>query len=276
MKLPNKAKTLAVLLAMTVFPLVGRSQSVSDTLFNSEVTPYIVIAMVFLLALIILGVAVNVYDIIRTIVRREEERKAEEAGIEYVPEPGWFTKLMNRWNRIAPMEEEKSITLDHEYDGIRELDNHLPPWWLALFYGSMIFAVVYILGYHVMGWWPLQEEKYEIEMANASMLIASQGNEAINENSIEYNPDPIFISGGKSAFDQLCFSCHGSVGEGLTGPNLTDEYWLHGGSVGDIYKSIKDGIPAKGMASWKNALTPAKIAQVASYIISLAGSSTLR
>ena len=274
MILINKIKTTLIFALLMILPLIGNSQAEGDSMFSAEMAPYLVITMVFFLALIVLGVSFNVYNIMRTFVTNEAIRKAQEAGVEYVPEAGWFSKLMDRWNDIVPIEEESSITLDHEYDGIRELDNHLPPWWLGLFYGSVVFGVIYMIGYHVMDWWPLQEEEYSISQAEAAKVLASQAGSqgVIDESTIEYNPDVVFVSKGKAVFDQSCATCHGPDGGGTIGPNLVDNYWMHGGSVSDIYKTIKNGVPAKGMASWEKALSPTKIAQITSYIISIGGS----
>ena len=268
-------KSFLLLIAFMTLPMLGYSQDASGDWMTPELSIYLVIALVFVLAIIILGVSYNVYHIIKTIVAREAERKAIEEGREYVPEPGWWSKLMSSWTRATPIEEEPTITLDHDYDGIRELDNHLPPWWLALLYGSIIFAVIYMLGYHVMGWWPLQEQEYEIAMAKAQevqdMMAEQEG--AIDENAVEYNPDPQFIAGGKAVYDQNCVACHRADGGGLVGPNLTDNYWIHGGTPTEIYKIIKEGVVLKGMAAWDKALTPQKMAQVTSYIISLNGTN---
>ncbi len=273
MKAINRPK-LIILMALLASPLLTMAQD-AEGYISPDMAIYLVIALVFVLAIIILGVSYNVYNIIRTIVSNEEKKKAAEEGVSYVPEPGWWSKLMQSWTRSKPVEEESSITLDHEYDGIRELDNHLPPWWLALFYGSVVFAAVYLFGYHVAGWWPLQEEEYQLAMARAEEMLAQSAGEAgmVDESAVEYNSDPIFLAGGEAVYEQSCATCHRNDGGGLVGPNLTDNYWIHGGTPSEIYKLIKNGVAAKGMASWEKALPPLKISQVTSYIISLNGTN---
>ena len=242
--------------------------------FNSETASYLVLGFIVLTVIIVLVVLFKVYQILYTVMSKEEEKKAAEAGKKYQP-LGLWTSLFASWTNAVPLEEEKSIELDHEYDGIRELDNHLPPWWLALFYGSIVFGIIYIFGYHVAGWWPLQEEEYATEEARAAEVMqANLGTEGIiDETTITYNDDPAFLAEGKKVFDQICMACHRADGGGSVGPNLTDNYWLHGGDIKDIFITIKNGVPGTSMTSWEKALSAKQIGQVSSFVYSLKGSN---
>jgi cytochrome c oxidase cbb3-type subunit 3 len=176
----------------------------------------------------------------------------------------------------VPVEKEKDVLLDHDYDGIKELDNNLPPWWKYGFYFTIAFAAVYLLYYHVSGVGKLQEAEYaeEVQVAaqeKAARLLASADN--VNEESVVQLTDPDGISKGKETFTKLCAACHRADAGGQVGPNLTDEYWLHGGGIKNVFKTITYGVPTKGMISWQTQLSPKQIQQVASYVLSLKGSN---
>lgn len=182
----------------------------------------------------------------------------------------WWTKA----NNFKPVQEEATIDLGHDYDGIRELDNRLPPWWLYGFYICIIFAGIYLWRYHVTHTAPSSLEELAAVMKKAeadkeNYLKKAANN--VNENTVTYLSDATALEAGKKIFVTACAACHAADGGGLVGPNLVDEYWLHGGSVSDIFKSIKYGWPEKGMKSWKDDYSPAQIAQLASYIKSLKG-----
>lgn len=168
----------------------------------------------------------------------------------------------------VPVEEEHSILMDHEYDGIRELDNNLPPWWVYMFYVCVAFAVVYMTYFHMMGG-PSSKQEYENEVADfkASQKKAETASvtKTVDVNTVALLTDAASISQGKALFEANCQTCHGVGGKGLNGPNLTDEYWLYGGGVKDIFKTISEGKIEKGMPGW-NTLGGNKIQTVISYI----------
>ena len=161
--------------------------------------------------------------------------------------------------------------LDHNYDGIRELDNHLPPWWLYLFYGTTVFAIIYMLNYHVFQWTPLSGEEYEIEMATAAKEVEEYNKlhaANIDETNVELLEKGADISAGAEIWKTNCATCHGANGEGGAGPNMTDEYWLFGGDVKGIFKTVKYGSPNNpAMVAWEKTLKPQQIQQVASFIL---------
>ncbi|MAC93905.1 MAG: cytochrome oxidase subunit III [Flavobacteriales bacterium] len=176
----------------------------------------------------------------------------------------------------VPLEEEEAIMLDHEYDGIRELDNNLPPWWVYMFYATIIFSVVYLVRFHITGDGKLSIEEYEEQMAEAAAQKEEQmaaGGEQITEDNVTYLADAPSIEKGAAIYKGNCATCHGQLGEGGAGPNLTDEYWIHGGSVKDIFSTIKYGVPAKGMIAWESQFSPEQMQQVASYIMTLVGTN---
>jgi cytochrome c oxidase cbb3-type subunit 3 len=190
-----------------------------------------------------------------------------------VKESAW-KKWWEKANNFKPVQEEANIDLGHNYDGIRELDNRLPPWWLYGFYICIIFAGVYLWRYHVSHTAPSSLEELAIVMEKAELEKENYLKKAannVNENTVTYLSDATSLEAGKKIFVTACAACHAADGGGTVGPNLVDDYWLHGGSISDIFKSIKYGWPEKGMKSWKDDYSPAQIAQITSYIKSLKG-----
>lgn len=184
--------------------------------------------------------------------------------------------VWNKLNKFRPVEQEAAIDLGHDYDGIRELDNRLPPWWLYGFYITIVFGVIYLWRYHVSETAPLSGQEYAIAMRHAEEEKAAYLKKSANnvdETTVTLLSDQGAMIAGKKLFDQNCAACHGMSAEGTVGPNLTDDYWLHGGSLSDIFKSVKYGWPEKGMRSWKEDLSPSQISQVSSYIKSLHGTN---
>lgn len=161
----------------------------------------------------------------------------------------------------------------HDFDGIQEYDNDLPPWWKYMFYATIVFAVGYMLHYHVFRTGPLQIEEYEMEMQQAALLAAQNADDPNAETNYEVLTDAAALESGKALYIQNCAACHGQAGEGTVGPNLTDEYWIHGGDVNDIFRTIKYGVPSKGMVPWQGKLTKDQNLAVSSYILSLQGSN---
>ncbi len=183
--------------------------------------------------------------------------------------------LKSAYASIAPKSTGKAIPLDENHDGITELDNLIPPWFSYLFGGTIVFAVIYLLNYHVWQSSPLPQAEYAEEMAAADLSrrvrMASEG--TINEDDLVVLVDEASIKAGQERFLRNCITCHGTHAEGIVGPNLTDQYWIHGGGVKNVYTTIKNGVPEKGMISWKLVFTPKEIQQIASYVLSLQGSN---
>lgn len=197
----------------------------------------------------------------------------EEKGKTVKQKSPLFAKIRQMLTRSTPVEEEESILLDHDYDGIKELDNRIPPWYNYLFYVTILFGIYYLLNYHVFHTGKLMYEEYDEEMKMAQIKKTELMNSGtlVNENTVTLLTSPADLSVGEKIFKSNCVACHISDGGGLVGPNLTDKYWLHGGGIKNIFKTIKYGVPAKGMISWQTQLNPKQIQEVASYVWSLQG-----
>jgi len=164
------------------------------------------------------------------------------------------------------------LLLDHEYDGIRELDNKLPRWWVWLFYITIAFAAVYMVYYQVLKIGTLSAGEYDAEMKAGNQLkAAAMGKFEAGIPSLQPASDPIILENGRQTYGKFCAPCHRTDGGGLVGPNLTDDYWIHGSNYCDTVTTIWNGVPAKGMITWKATLKPDEIQAVASYIYTLRG-----
>lgn len=238
---------------------------------------YLVTAFVFLTAFLVIAVAIYMLQVLNVFIRQAAEKHAEKLGIEYKPQPGWWSKFWISINAFKSVEEEKDVMLDHEYDGIRELDNHLPPWWKWLLYGTIIWAAVYMIVYHVTGTFPLMAGEYENAVAEAeekkAKMLASNPPLSIDLNALVYEHDDDIIQKGRKVYVTNCASCHLAEGQGSIGPNLVDDYWIHGGNVKDVYAIIRDGVQEKGMIPWAPVLSPEQIRDVTFYIMSIRGTN---
>lgn len=234
---------------------------------------------ILLLSLNILLLAVFIYLISlikRTIAMLMPPVVAAEKAIIEDAEAKEESRVMHALTDAVPVEREHEIMMDHEYDGIRELDNNLPPWWVWMFNVTIVFAVVYMVWYHVLPYGEDQHEEYTAELLQAeeerAAYIALRG-EMVDETNVEYLADDADLKAGRGIFMQHCQACHAQDGGGGVGPNLTDPYWIHGGSVKEIFGVIKYGVPTKGMISWQSQLRPKEMAQVTSYIKTLEGTT---
>ncbi len=206
---------------------------------------------------------------------RNEQKDAVSEDIKEKIKSLEFSNLLDRLlTRSTPVSGEESILMDHDYDGIKELNNHLPPWWKALFYLTMIWGIIYLLVYHVFSWMPLSDEEFNQEITAAKArqdAIHSRMFTDVDENCVEVTDDPVSLAHGAEIFNLHCAVCHAEDGGGGIGPNMTDRFWLHGGSIKNIFWVIKYGVPEKGMISWQNQLNPNDIRDVASFILTLQG-----
>lgn len=173
---------------------------------------------------------------------------------------------------LKPVSQEKDLEIDHAYDGIKELNNPIPAWFNILFFGTMVFAICYLFYYHIGGYGDLQDQEYANEILKAQEEKAAfleKSSNTIDENSVKFDNTQTVLEEGKGIFNTNCVVCHGDRGQGIIGPNLTDEFWLHGGGINNIFKTIKYGVPDKGMISWEKTLSPKQISAVSNYIMSL-------
>jgi cytochrome c oxidase cbb3-type subunit 3 len=240
-------------------------------------TFYVVVGSIFMLAILVLLVAVYMLRVLNYMNQQAAQERAERLGIPYVPEPTFWEKLWQQSNDFVPVEKEASITLDHNYDGIKELDNHLPPWWTGLFLGTIAFAIVYLLFYHVFNTLPSQQAEYDTEVAIAQeqlkKLQAANPVAAIDETNVETTTDALALAEGKQIFLNTCASCHRKDGGGDIGPNLTDDYWKHGGTIKDIFKTVRHGVQGTNMIAWEGVISPEKMKNVSSYVLTLRGTN---
>lgn len=186
------------------------------------------------------------------------------------------SKLLKLLTKTVEIEQEHTIMMDHEYDGIRELDNDLPPWWKYGFYFTIFWGICYFTFYTVTEIGPSSAEELKIAQKEAQIQIDEYNRlqaSNITPANVTILTNPADLSKGESMFISKCAPCHGNEAQGISGPNLTDNYWLHGGSIGDVFSTITYGVPSKGMIAWGEKLESKKIQQLASYIISLEGSN---
>ena len=171
------------------------------------------------------------------------------------------------------MTKKQDELLSHNYDGIEEYDNSLPLWWRWLFYLTIVFAVVYVAYYH-LGSGLNQEQTLALEMKTiADQKPKATGGELTEEQLLAKVSDPTVVAKGKEVFQARCLACHGPLGGGIVGPNLTDDHWIHGGKLLDIRNTIMEGVPAKGMISWKALMPAEEVDAVVAYIRSIRGTN---
>ena len=274
-------KKLLILLITTLFSLHGFAQGtvVKSSIDDPLLPVYIIATVILVIIILLIVVAFNLLRTINAITTQAAKEKAAKLGIPYVPAYTWWDRFTQRVNASVPVEQEKNIELDHNYDGIKELDNHLPPWWKWLFYGTIGWAAIYIIVFHFSGSLPLSQEEYQNEVAlaeeKARQLRASQPEVAIDENALTFTKDAAMIEKGKSVFAEYnCGSCHRNDGGGNTiGPNLTDEYWLHGGDIKNVFSTIKNGVVEKGMPAWGKSMKPEAVRNVTFFVMSLQGTN---
>jgi cytochrome c oxidase cbb3-type subunit 3 len=239
---------------------------------NIYVDIMIVTLVIVMAALLVFAIVIQkaMRSMLKITMPEAMRREAEQAQVERTERKIKWKKSWNNLLGLRPIEEEKDIMIDHEYDGIVELDNPIPLWFNVLFYSTVVFGIAYLFVYHVFGWGMNQDQEYLHEVAQAEKAkeeYLAQSANLIDETSVEF--DPAMAVAGKAIFMTNCAPCHGNVGEGTIGPNLTDRFWLHGGEIKEVFHTVKYGVPEKGMVPWEQTLTPAQIAEVSSYIITL-------
>jgi cytochrome c oxidase cbb3-type subunit 3 len=257
MKMKNKI-IFAIVILFNLFAFNGFSQELSTGTSKQETnTSQIVLIAVLIISIIVLFVLI--YIIYALNIFLNSARKTGDIK-EAIP-------LLSLTGAV-PIEREYEILLNHNYDGIHELDNKLPPWWVYMFYGTIVFGIFYMWYYHIYGTGNIQEDEYKTEMAQAEIQMKLTAGK-VDENSVTLLADISKLKNGEVIYQSNCAPCHGKKGEGKVGPNLTDIYWLHGGDIKDIFKTIKYGVPAKGMIPWQDQLSPSQIQEVSSYILKL-------
>jgi cytochrome c oxidase cbb3-type subunit 3 len=263
--------TIYVIFVIVTFLALAKSFTVYENPFNVYENPLVWLALIGFVLVVVLKELVNVIAI-----NKAKELQNEKFGIVPEDDNAWIKKLIKSWTNTRDIDEEEEIILDHNYDGIQELDNTLPPWWVYMFYATIIFAVVYLVRFHVLDG-DTQIVEYNKEVAEAQISLKkykSTAPDLITAESVVLLTDAKDLARGKAVFKLNCASCHIADGGGSIGPNLTDEFWILGGGVKNVFTTISNGgRDGKGMIAWNKTLKAADIAKVASFVISLQGTT---
>jgi cytochrome c oxidase cbb3-type subunit 3 len=239
---------------------------------SSQLTLLVILAVVLGVIILLLILMVYLMAFMAAVFKKQNPELAAE--------PSWWDEFKLKYitGKMKPVggKEEKDLMLDHSYDGIVELDNHMPPWLANVFYITIAFGVIYFTYFSVLGIGKTQIEEYEEELRIASIQAearAALALESIDETNVVFDNSAAAMSSGRSIFEANCAACHASDGGGGVGPNLTDEYWIHGGSISDIFSIVKYGVVEKGMIPWQDQLSPEEMQNVSSYILTLVGTT---
>lgn len=236
----------------------------------SSSTFYVLATVIFLELFIIIALLIN----IKFLLKNEKEKVLEESGVSAAEAKKSQLSWWDKFNSLRPITQEAELDLGHEYDGIRELNNRLPPWWIYGFYVTIIFAAIYLYRFHVSHTGPSSKEEYDRSVAAAELKIQEylkMKGDAVDENTVKLLTSKEDLAEGKLIFTKSCVTCHTETGGGNIGPNLTDDYWLHGNDIKSVFKTIRYGINA--MPPWQNQYSNKQIALVASYVKSLHGTN---
>lgn len=245
------------------------AQTTNANTFGSENDFFMLFAFTVMTFLAILLVVVfsAMFSMLKELTNEKEKDVPATHKISFLE------KLAN----LKPLSQEKELLLHEDYDGIQELDNPVPNWFNALFYGTVVIGIFYLFVYHSWNSAPLQKQEYDTEVNVAQLAKAERLKNApaddTNETNVKLLTDAGVLNAGKGTYLQYCAACHGKAGEGGVGPNLTDEYWLHGGTIQSVFKTIKYGVAEKGMVAWGTQITPTQMSNVANFILSLKGTN---
>ena len=232
---------------------------------------------VFLFLLVAIEIVVSAVDKVTYHLLSEEQKKQlEEAQSLPFTEGAFYQGIMKKLTRSKEIEEEHDVMLDHDYDGIKELDNVLPPWWVNLFYLTIIFAFVYLVRFHIFNDYD-QASEFETEMAIAKAEVEKYkltAPDLMDKDKVTLLTDATALAEGKKIYEINCVACHKPDGGGSIGPNLTDEHWILGGGIKNVFNTLMEGgREGKGMVSWKATIKPSDLQKVASYVLSLQGTN---
>ncbi|NLR79004.1 cbb3-type cytochrome c oxidase N-terminal domain-containing protein [Chitinophaga eiseniae] len=236
----------------------------------SQTSFYILVSVIILE----LAVVISLLFLLRFLVGIQRKRKPAKAVVPGKPAVSWMEKLNNTKTVDAASEENEDM--GHNFDGIRELNNPTPPWWKWGFVFSICFGVVYFWRTEISHSAPNQLEELaaaETKAAESKAEYLKKAANKIDENNVTLLTDAGDVAAGQKMFISNCAPCHGPQGQGVVGPNLTDDYWLHGGKINEVFKTIKYGVADKGMKSWQEDFSPKQLAQLASFIKSIHGSN---
>ena len=257
-----------------ILPLLLVNYSINMSILgstNAVPTFYemILIGVMAIMTIVLLIIAFTLQGFVRGLLPKEEKN----IEIEKILENRTF---LQKVFSLKPLSMEKDLVMEHTYDGIAELDNPTPPWFMYLFYSSIVIAVAYLLTFHVFGDGKIMVTEYAEEIAVAEKsneLYMKKFANTINENNVIVLTDAKSVEDGSKIYAKNCVACHGDKGQGGVGPNLTDEFWLHGGSTKNIFHTLTEGVPEKGMISWKKSLNPIQIQHLVSFLSRFQGTN---
>ncbi len=258
------AQTTASSVAVKVIPNYG---GLTATTF------YMFVAVILMEIFAIFFIAFSIQRMQQELTPEKEEAPEKESSMRKI----WSKLDQKLFTKAIPVEKEADIMLDHDYDGIKELDNALPPWWKYGFYITIAVAFIYIFNFHVFGNGQNPTQEYNAEVVQAQKekeIFEANNKDKIDEKNVPL-ADATGLAFGKNVFETKCWSCHGKLGEGMAGlgPNLTDDYWIHKGSINDVYSTLKTGVPEKGMQAWVTDFSPKELSYIASYVKKLRGTN---
>lgn len=274
-KMKNKNIPLLVL-ALLSSPLALQAQENTTVVATKLIggvdqSVFYFLAGIIILEIVIILTLLSIFYIFLGRRKSEAQIKAEEQKKKI----HWIERF-----NAAPAAKgisDEELGMGHDFDGIEELDNPTPPWWRWGFVLSLVFAFGYMWVYEWSGTGKDQYQELDYHTAEAEAAVkeflANSANN-VDETTVTYLTEAADLAAGQNIFVQMCAACHAPDGGGNeVGPNLTDKYWLHGGSINEIFKTIKYGVPEKGMKSWQDDYAPREIAQLASYVKSLQGTT---
>lgn len=284
--LKNKLVWLVFLVVPTILNAAEETKLTAEQAAKSQefahIIQWVFLSSIALVTLITAGIVMRTMamyqDLLSAAIAKEQGRELVVAVKDTTSTPSWFDKIYFQMfgTGAVAVEKEADIMLMHAHDGIYELDNRLPPWWVNMFYVTIVFAFGYIFYYHFSGTEHGQLIEYKQSMRELDSIryeVADRQANSVSENTVVALTDKPSIDAGQGTFIGKCAACHGQKGEGTVGPNMTDDYWIHGGSIKNIFKVVKYGVADKGMIAWGGQLKPSEIQEVASYILTLRGTN---
>lgn len=233
---------------------------------NLSLTEIWLVSLLIITSILVLVVTLQLSTVLKKLTQDPNQVDEEE-------NLSWWDKFKG----LKPIEKEGEIAMEHQYDGIVELDNPTPPWFMYLFYITIIFAGIYLFYYHLSPNSSLsQDEEYTTEVTIAEKAkeeYMKKFANSVNEDNAKALTGKAELEEGAKVYATNCVACHGDKGQGGVGPNLTDNYWIHGGGIKNVFHTITQGVPEKGMIAWNKTLNPIQVQKVASYILSLKGTN---
>ena len=261
------------LLALPAHAQEVAQEAAFDFNFNETEVLLMIITLLAVLTLVVLISIIITANVLRKVIDDPEGYRHAQ---QHNASRDLWKRISQKLTRAVPVTQEERVMTSHNYDGIRELDNDLPPWWKYLFYLTVVFAIVYLWVFEVTDNGPTQAEEYAMEMVEAREAIEAYRMAQVNsidESNVTLLTAASELEVGAKLYAANCQACHAADLGGGVGPNLTDDYWLHGGSISDVFRTLKYGVTEKGMISWQDKMSPLQMQQLSSYVLSMVGTS---